>query len=198
MDFFFPDGSGIFQDNNVTIHGPLVVKKWSTRSHFHTNWLPQSPDTLTPLKVFGVKGKDWRNGSTLLSSIQNLGQKLMQLRMEINVVTLHKVVETMPQQMHSVIKAKGGLLQKTSVQLFFWTGSVFCNYFVQVTERTNVKAARIPSIAYYFLDLLYIYKQLFSPNHIFHYTVLKCSHQYIQQVLSRIYYRFIYYITISQ
>ena len=37
----------------------------------------------------------------------------MQLWMEINVVTLHKVVETMPQQMRSVIKAKGGLLQKT-------------------------------------------------------------------------------------
>ena len=31
---------------------------------------------------------------TLLSSIQNLGQKLMQLWMEINVVTLHKIVET--------------------------------------------------------------------------------------------------------
>ena len=28
--------------------------------------------------------------------------------MEINVVTLHKVVETMPQQMLSVIKAKAG------------------------------------------------------------------------------------------
>ena len=56
---------------------------------------------------------------TLLSSIQNLGQKLMQLWMEINVVTLHKVVETMPQQMRSLIKAKGGLLQKVIVQLFF-------------------------------------------------------------------------------
>ena len=49
----------------------------------------------------------------------------MQLWIEINVVTLHKVVETMPQQMRSVIKAKGGLLQKASVQLFFWTGSVY-------------------------------------------------------------------------
>ena len=45
--------------------------------------------------------------------------------MEINVVTLHKVVETMPQQMHSVFKAKGGLLQKASVQIVFGTGSVF-------------------------------------------------------------------------
>ena len=78
----------------------------SMRSHFHT-WIGHHRVlTLTPLKVFGVKGKDGRNVSTLLSSIQNLGQKWMQLRMEINVVTLHKVVETMPQQMLSIIKAK--------------------------------------------------------------------------------------------
>ena len=31
----------------------------------------------------------------------------MQLWMEINVVTLHKVVETVPHQMRSVIEAKG-------------------------------------------------------------------------------------------
>ena len=61
---------------------------------------------------------------TLLLSLQNLGQRLMQLWTEINVVTLHKIVETMPQQMHSVIKAKGGLLQKASVQRFFGMGSV--------------------------------------------------------------------------
>ena len=36
MDFFFPDGSGIFQDNNAKINWALVVKDWSVRSHFHT------------------------------------------------------------------------------------------------------------------------------------------------------------------
>ena len=45
MDFFFPDGSGIFQDDNAKINQALVVKKWSMRthecqgsmrSHFHT------------------------------------------------------------------------------------------------------------------------------------------------------------------
>ena len=41
----------------------------------------------------------------------------MQLCMEIHVVTLHKVVETMPQLMRSAIKAKGGHI----------TG---CNFFV--------------------------------------------------------------------
>ena len=32
MHFFFPDGSGIFQDNNAKIHQALVVKEWSMRT----------------------------------------------------------------------------------------------------------------------------------------------------------------------
>ena len=51
--------------------------------------------------------------------------KLMQLWMEINVVTLHKVVKAMPQQMHSVIKAKGGPIQYYNVQLLFFAQAVY-------------------------------------------------------------------------
>ena len=66
-------------------------------SFSHINWPPQSPNFTLP----------------------NLGQKCMQLWMKINVVTLHKVVETMQQQMHSKIKAKGDITNYYSVQLFF-------------------------------------------------------------------------------
>ena len=41
-------------------------------------------------------------------SIQDLGEKLMQLWREINVVTLHKLIKTMPWRICAVIKAKGG------------------------------------------------------------------------------------------
>ena len=57
MDFFFPGGSGIFQDNNAKIHRALVVSMWvvsgawghmSVREHkesfSHIKWSPQSPD----------------------------------------------------------------------------------------------------------------------------------------------------------
>ena len=49
MDFFFPDGLGIFQDDSAKIHRALVVKEWSVRESL--NWPPQSPD-FTSLKVF--------------------------------------------------------------------------------------------------------------------------------------------------
>ncbi|KAF7648268.1 hypothetical protein LDENG_00159640 [Lucifuga dentata] len=48
------------------------------------------------------------SGPTLPSSIQDLGEKLMQFWMEINVVTLHKLIEMMPWRMRAVNKAKGG------------------------------------------------------------------------------------------
>ncbi len=41
-------------------------------------------------------------------TIQDLGGKLMQLWMEVNVVTLQKLIKTMPQRMRAVLKAKGG------------------------------------------------------------------------------------------
>ena len=50
MDFFFPDDSGIFQDDNAKIHRAL---EWSMRTHecqgaeesfSHMNWPPQNPD----------------------------------------------------------------------------------------------------------------------------------------------------------
>ena len=33
MDFFFPDDSGIFQDDNAKINQALLVKEWSMRTH---------------------------------------------------------------------------------------------------------------------------------------------------------------------
>ena len=110
--FFFPDGSGIFQEYNAKIHQALVLKEWSMRTHecqgaqgvIFTHELATTESWLYPIKIIW----DVLKKTEVLSSIQNFGQKLMQLWMKINVVTLHKVVKTMPQQMHSIIKAKGG------------------------------------------------------------------------------------------
>ena len=112
INFFFPDCSGIFQDNNAKIHWALVVKKWSMRTHecqgawgvIFAHECAKTESWLYPIKsLWDVLEK---TEGMVQSSIPNLGQKLVQLWMEINVVTLHKVVETTPQQMRSIIKER--------------------------------------------------------------------------------------------
>ena len=49
-----------------------------------------------------------RSSQILPSSLQDVGEKLMQHWMEINLATLQKLIRTMPQGMRAVIEAKGG------------------------------------------------------------------------------------------
>ena len=78
MDFLFPDGSGIFQDDNAKIHRALVVKEWSMRTHecqgawgvIFTHELATSPD-FTPLHVFGMcwkRLKEWFDSAVAIFS----------------------------------------------------------------------------------------------------------------------------------
>lgn len=69
-----------------------------------TDWPPQSPEFNSSEELCDVLGKALDSGLTRPPSIEDLGEKLMQLWTEIKLVILHKVVETIPWR---ILKAKG-------------------------------------------------------------------------------------------
>ncbi len=98
--------------SKMTMPGFIGLKLWkrgsgSMRHHFYTciGHLGVQSQTVTPLSIFGMW---WRRlFAAVPSSIQDLGEKFMQLWRGINVVTFQKVIAAM-QRMCADIKAKVG------------------------------------------------------------------------------------------
>lgn len=111
MQFFFPQNTGSFQDDNAKIHRANCVKDWFTEfsdMFLHMDWPPQSPD-LNPIEwLWDVLEKSLRSSPNLPTSLAELGDTLLKKWTGITVDTLHNLVETMPRRMRAVIKAKGG------------------------------------------------------------------------------------------
>ena len=111
MDFYFPTGSGVFQDDNAQIHRAKSVTSWFDEhdaSFDHMIWPPQSPD-LNPMEnLWDILEKVLRSHTTLPSSLDQLGELLMELWAQLTPATLLKLTETMPRRMRAVIRAKGG------------------------------------------------------------------------------------------
>ena len=86
-------------DDNARIHGSQTVKE-----RF------REPETdLNPAEnLWDVLERTLHGGPTLPSSIQDLAEKFIELWTEVNVVTLHKLIEMIPWPMRAVITAKDG------------------------------------------------------------------------------------------
>ncbi|GBL96077.1 hypothetical protein AVEN_104317-1 [Araneus ventricosus] len=110
MGVFFPDGTGIFQDDNAKIHRALIIQNWF-REHedslSYMNWSPEIP-TFIQLKIFGIY---WNTGygafiSFLPSSVQCLSETLLQIWTAISSETIQSFIETIPCRMRVAIRVK--------------------------------------------------------------------------------------------
>ena len=111
MDFYFPNGEGIFQDDNACIHRARNVLDWfemNSETFQHMNWPAQSPD-LNPIEnLWDELERKLRDTSPLPKTLPDLGDKLQQLWSKLDPEKMKHLVESMPRQMEAIIRANGG------------------------------------------------------------------------------------------
>ena len=99
MDWYFPEGNGIFQDDNARIHRAKIVQNWysaNDETFEHMTWPPQSPD-LNPIENLRDElERNLRSSSPLPSTVASLGERLLQLWPKIALQRIQKLLESMP------------------------------------------------------------------------------------------------------
>ena len=107
----FPDGNGLYQDDNATIHSAGRVLNWfqeHDHEFHHIEWPPQSPD-LNPIEhlwdYLEVQVCRLEGTPSLPSELETL---LHQEWLNIESSILQNLVESMPRRVRAVISASGG------------------------------------------------------------------------------------------
>uniref|UniRef100_A0A8P4K6M0 Transposable element Tc1 transposase n=1 Tax=Dicentrarchus labrax TaxID=13489 RepID=A0A8P4K6M0_DICLA len=110
METVFPDGSGLFQQDNVPCHKAKMVQEWFVE---HNNefkvltWPPDSPD-LNPMEhLWDVLDKQVRSMEAPPNNLQDLKDLLLTSWCQIPQHTFRGLVESMPQRVTAVLAANG-------------------------------------------------------------------------------------------
>ncbi|KAF7659717.1 hypothetical protein LDENG_00294150 [Lucifuga dentata] len=110
MAVVFPDGSGLFQQDNTPCHTAEIVQEWFEEHDTEfkmLTWLPNSPD----LSLRDVLEKQVRSMQAPPHNLQDLKDLLLTSWCQIPQDTFRSLVESMPRQVRAILAARGGPTQ---------------------------------------------------------------------------------------
>ena len=110
LQHLFGDQPAIFQQDNAPCHTAKVVKEWIEANNIDVlSWPGNSPD-LNPIEHIWdhlarqVAKEKFSNGQELLDTLKVEWEK-------IPLCLLEKLIDSMPQRIEAIIKAKGGAMK---------------------------------------------------------------------------------------
>ena len=114
MATVFPDGSGLFQQDNAPCHTAKIVQEWfeeHDKEFKVLTWPPNSPD-LNPIEhLWDVLEQQVRSMEAPPRNLQDLKDLLLTSWCQIPQDTFRGLVESMPRRVRAVLVARGGPTQ---------------------------------------------------------------------------------------
>ena len=105
MEPVFPEGCGLFQQDNAQCHKAKMVQEWFEEV---VTWPPNSSD-INPIKhLWDVLDKQVRSTEVSPRNLQDLRDLLLTSWYQIPQHKFRGLVESMPQWVRAVLAAKGG------------------------------------------------------------------------------------------
>lgn len=111
MRSIFPEGNGVFQDDNAPIHTAKSIKKWyeDHASDFdHLEWPAQSPDINIIEPLWSTLEARVRNVFPPPSSLKELEKTLIDEWYKIPVDVIQNLYSSISRRIEAVLDADGG------------------------------------------------------------------------------------------